>query len=120
MPFLNGNTFEHFLDAMSKDPQAAEVHNIIISDNAGAHHGKSLKVPENISLIFLPAYSPELNPAARVWEYMKERFGGKIFSDLDALSGHIERVISGLTNDIILSIASPEWVTKVLDAQLLT
>jgi DDE superfamily endonuclease len=120
MPFLNGNTFQHFLEAMSADPQAAEVHNIIISDNAGAHHAKELTTPANISLLFLPAYSPELNPAERVWEYMKERFAGKIFADLDALSAYITQVVDGLSNDIILSLASPDWVMDVIHAQLLT
>jgi hypothetical protein len=120
MPFLNGATFQYFLEALSADPQAAEVHNIIISDNAGAHHNKELTIPTNISLLFLPSYSPELNPAERVWQYMKERFAGKIFTNLDALSAYIKQVVESLSNDIILSLASPEWVMDIVHAQLLT
>lgn len=120
MPFLNGTTFQHFLEALSADPQAAEVHNIIISDNAGAHHNKELTIPTNISLLFLPSYSPELNPAERVWQYMKERFAGKIFTNLDALSAYIKQVVESLSNDIILSLASPEWVMDAVHAQSLT
>jgi DDE superfamily endonuclease len=120
MPFLNGTTFQYFLEALSTDPQATTFHNIIISDNAGAHHNKELTIPTNISLLFLPSYSPELNPAERVWQYMKERFAGKIFTDLDALSAYIKQVVESLSNDIISSLASPEWVMDVVHAQLLT
>lgn len=120
MPFLNGMTFQQYLEAFSGDPQAAEVHNIIISDNAGAHHTKELTIPTNISLLFLPSYSPELNPAERVWQYMKERFSGKIFTNLDALSAYIKQVVESLSNDIIVSLASPEWVMNAIHAQLLT
>lgn len=120
MPFLNGTAFHQYLEAFSTDPQAAEVHNIIIADNAGAHHAQALTAPANISLLFLPAYSPELNPAERVWEYMKERFAGKIFADLDTLSAYITQVVERLSNDIILSLASPEWVMDIVHAQLLT
>lgn len=120
MPFLNGQTFEQFLTAMSADPQAAEAHNIMIVDNAGAHHGKKLTTPSNISLLFLPTYSPELNPAERVWQYMKERFAGKTFADIDALSAYIKQVVDGLSNDIILSLTSPDWVMSIVHAQSLT
>ncbi len=120
MPWLNGATFQEFLNAMSIDEQAKDVHNIMITDNAGAHHAKSLKIPGNLSILFLPGYSPELNPAERVWEYMKERFAGKIFSDLAALSDHIKQVVESLSADIISSLTSPDWVMEVIHAQLLT
>ena len=120
MPFLNGATFDHFLEALSVDPQAANVHNILISDNAGAHHAKELTAPENISLLFLPAYSPELNPAERVWEHMKAMFAGKIFTDIEDLSAYIEQVVKSLSDSIIHSLTSPDWVMDVVDAQLLT
>ncbi len=120
MPFLNGLTFQQYLDAFSKDEQAAEVHNIIVADNAGAHHNKTLKIPTNISLVFLPSHAPELNPAERVWEYMKERFAGVIFDDIDALSAHIKHVVEGISNDIIRSLVSPDWVMEIVNAQLLT
>jgi transposase len=38
-----------------------DVHVILVLDQAGWHTAKALKVPENISLLYLPSYSPELN-----------------------------------------------------------
>jgi transposase len=43
-------------------------------------------VPANVSLVFLPPYAPELNPAERIWLYLRERFLLlRLFADLDAI-----------------------------------
>ena len=42
-------------------------------DGAGWHQSNDLDVPENVSLVILPAYSPELNPIERIWLYLRER-----------------------------------------------
>ena len=50
------------------------VHAALILDRAGWHSAHQLAVPANITLVPLPAYSPELNPVERVWLYLRERF----------------------------------------------
>jgi transposase len=50
------------------------VHAVLILDQAGWHGSRRLAVPENVTLLPLPAYSPELNPVERVWLYLRERF----------------------------------------------
>ena len=47
-------------------------HAIVIIDGAGWHTTKSLKTPDNISLLRLPAYSPELNPQENIWQYLRQ------------------------------------------------
>lgn len=49
-------------------------HAALILDQAGWHGSGRLVVPENATLLPLPAYSPELNPVGRVWLYSRERF----------------------------------------------
>ena len=49
-------------------------HALVILDRAGWHTSRSLRVPANLTLVFLPPYSPELNAIERVWLYLKERF----------------------------------------------
>ena len=41
-------------------------------DGAGWHTSQALKPPDNISLLCLPPYSPELNPVENVWEYLRK------------------------------------------------
>jgi putative transposase len=49
-------------------------HAVLILDQAGWHGSPRLQVPQNVTLLPLPAYSPELNPIERVWLYLRERF----------------------------------------------
>jgi transposase len=50
----------------------SDVHAIIIMDCAPWH--KSVTVPENISIIYLPPYSPELNPVEQVWDFLRSNY----------------------------------------------
>ena len=50
------------------------VHAALVLDRAGWHVARRLAVPANVTLVPLPAYSPELNPVERVWLYLRERF----------------------------------------------
>jgi len=53
----------------------ANSHAILVMDCAGWHSkSKNLKVPNNISILDLPPYSPELNPVERLWKWLKENF----------------------------------------------
>lgn len=49
-------------------------HAVVILDRAGWHIAKELVTPTNITPVFLPPYSPELNAIERVWLYLRERF----------------------------------------------
>jgi hypothetical protein len=43
-------------------------------------------VPDSITLVQLPAYSPELNPVERIWEYLKKRYlSHRLLDDYDAI-----------------------------------
>jgi transposase len=60
------------------------VHAALLLDGAGWHTAGNLAVPANLSLVFLPPYSPSLNPVERIWLYLRERFLSlRLFDDLD-------------------------------------
>jgi hypothetical protein len=54
-------------------------------DQAGWHVAHDLVLPAGIDLVFLPAYSPELQPADRLWALVDEPVTNRAFPDLDAL-----------------------------------
>ena len=59
---------------------------VLILDRAGRHGSPRLEVPANVTLVPLPAYSPELNPVERVWLYLRERFlSHRVLADYDAV-----------------------------------
>lgn len=83
---------------------------IIIIDNAGFHSTKNITVPDNIRLIRIPPYTPELNPAEKVWQYLKERFKNKTFGNLRELKKWLhETVKNEINNENIISIVKSEF-----------
>ncbi len=69
-PELNTAVVNLFLERLSHDLPAG-IHAVRIWDGAGFHTGSELVVPCNPSLIRLPPYSPELNPAENLWHYLR-------------------------------------------------
>jgi len=55
---------------------------VIIIDNAAFHSMKNYSLPKNIKLIRIPPYSPELNPAERIWQYIKQNYKNNVFKTL--------------------------------------
>jgi transposase len=84
MPACNADIFQIYLNEFSK--HNPEEFKIITLDNGAFHKAKSLIIPENIVLIFLPPYSPELNPAENMWAIMKRKFTNKLHKTLDDVS----------------------------------
>lgn len=61
-------------------------HVVLVLDQAGWHRAKALQVPDNLTLLHLPPYSPELNGIERLWAYLKSHYlSNRIFADQDAL-----------------------------------
>jgi hypothetical protein len=58
---------------------------VVLLDQAGWHIAHDLRLPEGIDLVWLPPYSPELQPAERLWPLVDEPIANRAFSDLDAL-----------------------------------
>jgi transposase len=58
---------------------------ILVLDNAGWHVSDELVVPKGIELVFLPAYTPELQPAERLWPLANEAVANRHFATLAEL-----------------------------------
>lgn len=99
MPHCNADTFQVFLDELSK--KFADVYNILTLDNGAFHKAKALIIPENIGLLFLPAYSPELNPAENMWGILKRKFTNKLHHTLEEVSEFITKNTANLTKESI-------------------
>jgi transposase len=82
-------------------------HAVVVLDGAGWHMAKDLIVPECIHLVFLPAYSPELQPAERLWPIINEGVANRTFAALEELVENLvsrclyidaeQKFVSGLT-----------------------
>jgi hypothetical protein len=73
LPCVGAAAMQAMLDELSA-AVAPNAHAVVLMDRAGWHIAKDLAVPANLTPLFLPAYSPELNAIERVWLYLRERF----------------------------------------------
>ena len=92
LPTTNTLCMQIFLDEIAARYPADRI--VMVLDGAGWHRACDLHVPENMKLLPLPAYSPELNPVENIWEELREKwFNNKVFDNLDALE---EQLLYGL------------------------
>jgi len=103
LPHCNGDNFQIFLNELSnKNPTEFKV---VVLDNGRFHKGKSLIIPQNIALVFLPPYSPELNPAELVWLNMKRKMTNIIYKTMEELKLKIDEIVKELiTEEFIKSL----------------
>jgi transposase len=84
LPWANTEMMSLFLAEASR--RYANEQLVLIMDQAGWHKAKRLKIPENITLHWLPPYSPELNPVEHLWDDLREKwFSNKVFNSLEAV-----------------------------------
>ena len=108
MPACNSETFQVFMDEFSS--QKPDEFKIVVLDNGAFHHAKRLKIPPNIALVFLPPYTPELNPAEKIWRFIKDHLSMTIHKDLPALQNHVSQILQEhLTFETVKSICGNEF-----------
>jgi DDE superfamily endonuclease len=91
MPTVSAATFAQVLAAFAADAGAGPGKEILlVLDGAGWHVAKELAMPGHLHPVFLPAYSPELQPAERLWPLADEAVANRCFADLTALSDALE------------------------------
>lgn len=85
LPTANTEMMQLHLDEISGQ-LPDDAHAAMLVDGAGWHSAGELKVPENITFIKLPAAAPELNPAEKPWQYLKDnRLSGRIFESYEEI-----------------------------------
>jgi transposase len=91
-----------------------ERHGVLVLDGAGWHRGADLAVPANLTLLPLPAYSPELNAAERPWAYLRQHYlSNRIYRDYDELFAHTLEVWNRLTPELLRSLCKTAWVERL-------
>ncbi len=85
LPRVSAKAMSTFLAEFAKTTPD-DTHAVMVLDGAGWHDPRALKVPEGVTLVPLPPYSPELNPVERVWLYLRERYlSHRLLDDYDAV-----------------------------------
>jgi transposase len=88
----------HFARAVGAGPDRRI---ILVLDCAGWHSSQALAIPDGIHLVFLPPYSPELQPCERLWPLSNEAIANRHFKTLDELQEAQAQHCVTLQNDPI-------------------
>ena len=111
LPEMNGETLSRIV---AKMPDKWGNNVALVWDNAGAHKSAAKRLPDGISVIPLPAYSPELNPVERFFQELRRRIANKIFSSLeeleDALSEGLEEYFQD--REKVKQLCSYPWIIE--------
>lgn len=90
---------------------------VMIVDGASSHRGKDLLIPENIRLLPLPAYSPELNPQEHLWDEIREKeFPNRVFDSLEGVKKQLKSGLIKLARDrnVVSSITAWPWIVTLI------
>lgn len=103
---LNINVFLKELQKFYKD-----YHLIIVWDNASFHKSKKLE-NQDLSIKFLPSYSPELNPVERFFQEMRKVTANRIFENINAQEVLIEQALNNWMNNekSIKNLCGYNWI----------
>ena len=96
---ITSECFQCFIEQFSE--AFAENLNVLVLDNGRFHQAKSLEIPENIVFVFLPPYSPELNPIERLWQDMKTKLFTQTYKILEAMQAKVTEILGDYSDTVI-------------------
>lgn len=111
LPHVNTEAMDLHLKEIGQ-AVAKGAHAVLLLDGAGWHTSSQLTVPDNLTLLCLPPYSPELNPVENIWQFLRQnQLAIRMLDDYD----HIVQACCKAWNDLlqmpetIKSITTRKW-----------
>jgi len=99
-PCIDTGMMNYFLSEFSRS-LAGDVHAVMILDRAGWHVSKDLVVPANLTLIYLPPRSPELNPMENLWHWITSHYwSNRVHADYPSMLDSAGQALGNTFADI--------------------
>ena len=114
LPTVNANTMSIFLAEVARRHPEELI--LMVLDGAGWHRANDLLVPNNMRLIPLPPYSPELNPVEHIWDEIREKwFANLVFDSLDAVEDILVEALASLEKDYqkVQRMVGFQWIVNI-------
>ena len=116
LPYANAQAMNLHLEEISSQVTQGS-HAVLLLDRAGWHRtGGKLRVPDNISLLYLPPYSPELNPVENIWQFLRQNLlSNRVFKTYDDIVDACAFAWNALVNEKnrIASITTRDWASVI-------
>ena len=114
-PYADSSVMGIFLDQVSKRFEDEFI--IMFMDKAAWHTTGKLQIPKNMTLMFLPPYSPQLNPVEHLWKEIREKFfANRVFSSINAVEDQLFDALVYMNShpDVVQSFAGFSWIVASL------
>lgn len=115
LPRVNTDCMQIFLDEVALRHPRDRI--VMVLDGAGWHTAEALALPQNMKLVPLPPYAPELNPTEHIWDELREKyFHNRVFESIDSLEDHLEVCLREMEDDKerVRSIVAWPWIINAV------
>ena len=115
MPEVNVEAMNEHLAEISRRVSVGAIA-VLVLDGAGWHSSPRLQVPDNIVLLPLPPYSPELNPMENVWEFLRGNWlSHRVWETYEAILDACQNAWNKLMRlpECIASLTTRTWAKPV-------
>ena len=104
------------LDSFVREHARKDTLIVLLWDRAGFHQTENLHIPEGIEVFPLPPYTPELQPAERLWPSLREAVANRWIRSLDHLESLLTHRIRALmqTPETIQALTGYDWILDAL------
>lgn len=98
-----------FIEKLSKAYKEDEI--LLKCDGSICHKSKGLEIPENIEIMHIPPYTPEMNPIEQIWKQIRSMgFRNEVFNTLNDVVERLCQTINKLTKEMVKSITHRDWL----------
>lgn len=114
LPAMTADITHLFLTELKKQHPQQEV--VVVWDNAPCHRRKDMREIDGLTIVPLPSYSPELNPAERFFEEIRKVTANRIFDDLDAQADRITEAVKNWSDNKtrLRKLTGYDWICEQL------
>ena len=95
---VDHENFELLLQKISES--SPTTFHFILLDNASFHKSKAINIPKNVKLIFVPAYTPEVNPIERYWQEVRRRLKNKVYHNMESIWHDVNLFLRDFTQEL--------------------
>lgn len=112
MPYCNTECMNTFMEELSKKYSDDQI--VMVCDGATWHKSKAMVIPDNIKIVHIPPYTPEMNPIEQIWRELRTQgFCNEVFKTLEKVVDRLCNTINALTPEVIKSITLRDWIYKI-------
>lgn len=92
----------------------------VVLDSSGSHHSGQVSWPRGLHPLYLPSYSPELNPAEQIFRHLRKTLSNRIFTTLDELQNALIDALQLFWEHptVLMQLTGYPWWIEAVNANL--